>query len=362
MASIYSSLRTISSSITSSSSSLSHTSLPLSRTIHHSSSLCFATSINYCKHTSKLHFALFSHLSVSASGHRRVAAACALPSSSTSAAASDIENQSSPESLEESAVDMAGQQALREAVRRLAEEDLEEAAEKYNLEEELFSEVHYAQVNAFTDRPFSGNPAAVCYLPYERHDQWLQLVAREFNLSETAFLIKRRGGKKRSLEKEVDHTASSPALLQLDETGKKLKEFSKKVMPDDNEFDLRWFTPKVEVDLCGHATLASAHLMFSTGIVEGETIVFHTKSGVLKARKISGYDEEPVEVNQEESTAEKKKYPSGRGVVELDFPLVIASECDVSETARVSNSLGDVEIVWCGKTSLGDYLVICMTC
>jgi PhzF family phenazine biosynthesis protein len=73
------------------------------------------------------------------------------------------------------------------------------------------------QVDAFTDQPFKGNPAAVCLLPEPRDDSWMQLVAREMNLSETAFLLGREGG-----------------------------------------FGLRWFTPTLEVDLCGHATLASA--------------------------------------------------------------------------------------------------------
>jgi PhzF family phenazine biosynthesis protein len=72
-------------------------------------------------------------------------------------------------------------------------------------------------VDAFTGGPFAGNPAAVCLLPAWKEDRWLQAVAREMNLSETAFLVKRSDG-----------------------------------------FDLRWFTPTVEVDLCGHATLASA--------------------------------------------------------------------------------------------------------
>jgi PhzF family phenazine biosynthesis protein len=76
-------------------------------------------------------------------------------------------------------------------------------------------------VDAFAERPFSGNPAAVCILSSWKEDAWLQAVAREMNLSETAFLVKR-----------VDH------------------------------WDLRWFTPKVEVDLCGHATLASAHVLW----------------------------------------------------------------------------------------------------
>jgi predicted PhzF superfamily epimerase YddE/YHI9 len=98
-------------------------------------------------------------------------------------------------------------------------------------------------VDAFTDRPLSGNPAAVCILAAWREDQWLQAVAREMNLSETAFLVKR-----------PDH------------------------------FDLRWFTPKAEVDLCGHATLASAHVLWQRGFAKsGEEIRFSTRSGILKA-------------------------------------------------------------------------------
>src|SRR5213083_285327 len=72
------------------------------------------------------------------------------------------------------------------------------------------------QVDAFTDRPFAGNPAAVCILPTAAEPAWMQNVAREMNLAETAFLVPRNG-----------------------------------------EYDLRWFTPAVEVDLCGHATLAA---------------------------------------------------------------------------------------------------------
>ena len=80
------------------------------------------------------------------------------------------------------------------------------------------------QVDAFTDTPFAGNPAAVCVLPAPREAQWMQHVAREMNLSETAFLCRRPDG-----------------------------------------FDLRWFTPAIEVPLCGHATLASAHVLWEDG-------------------------------------------------------------------------------------------------
>src|SRR5712692_517304 len=94
------------------------------------------------------------------------------------------------------------------------------------------------QVDAFTSEPFAGNPAAVCILPEARASAWMQNVAREMNLSETAFLHQREDG-----------------------------------------FDLRWFTPTVEIDLCGHATLASAHVLWETGgLPANEPARFHTRS------------------------------------------------------------------------------------
>jgi PhzF family phenazine biosynthesis protein len=108
-------------------------------------------------------------------------------------------------------------------------------------------------VDAFTDQPFSGNPAAVCLLPSWKEDRWLQAVGREMNLSETAFLVRNADG-----------------------------------------FDLRWFTPKDEVDLCGHATLASAHVLWQQGLVRsGEEIRFSTRSGHLKAARMG----ESIELN-----------------------------------------------------------------
>lgn len=101
------------------------------------------------------------------------------------------------------------------------------------------------QVDAFTEKPFTGNPAAVCLLEAPREEEWMQQVAAEMNLSETAFLH-----------------------------------------PEGEGFRLRWFTPAVEVPLCGHATLASAHILWETGKVPKESaIAFHTKSGVLIARR-----------------------------------------------------------------------------
>lgn len=231
---------------------------------------------------------------------------------------------------------------LQDAINNFAQSDIEDAAKKYDMEDELFAEIDFAQINAFTDRPFAGNPAAVCYLPLKRSDQWLQLVAREFNLSETAFLMKRNTKRRKS-----------PVLKMSPE-----EQLAEKNTVLVDEFDLRWFTPKVEVDLCGHATLASAHLLFSSGIAAGDTILFHTKSGVMKARKVAGYDKDKVteEEGESEDLKTEKKRPIGVGVVELDFPLDSVTKCDDTEVEVVSGVLGGAKLLWVGKTGLGDYL------
>jgi PhzF family phenazine biosynthesis protein len=104
------------------------------------------------------------------------------------------------------------------------------------------------QVDAFTDEPFRGNPAAVCVLDRPATDGWMAAVAREMNLSETAFLERR-----------------------------------------DDGWGLRWFTPAVEVDLCGHATLAAAHVLWQDGHAgQDAPLRFHTRSGLLTARREAG--------------------------------------------------------------------------
>lgn len=100
-------------------------------------------------------------------------------------------------------------------------------------------------VDAFTARPFTGNPAAVCLLDAPADAAWMQQVAAEMNLAETAF-----------------------------------------VAPHIDGYGLRWFTPMVEVDLCGHATLASAHVLWETGRLNQTTTArFHTRSGLLTATR-----------------------------------------------------------------------------
>ena len=100
------------------------------------------------------------------------------------------------------------------------------------------------QVDAFTSQLFGGNPAAVCPLEKWPDDQTMQNIAAENNLSETAFYVKK-----------------------------------------NNEFELRWFTPAIEVDLCGHATLASAHVIFNHSDFKEKIIKFQSKSGELKVTK-----------------------------------------------------------------------------
>ncbi len=115
-------------------------------------------------------------------------------------------------------------------------------------------------VDAFTDRPFAGNPAAVCLLPAQKDDGWLQAVAQEMNLSETAFLLWESGG-----------------------------------------FNLRWFTPVTEVDLCGHATLASAHILWEEDYLQpDEEARFQTRSGLLTAKQQGDWIELNFPAKEEE--------------------------------------------------------------
>jgi predicted PhzF superfamily epimerase YddE/YHI9 len=123
------------------------------------------------------------------------------------------------------------------------------------------------QVDSFASRPFEGNPAAVCLLDHERDDGWMQRVAAEMNLSETAF-----------------------------------------VLEGSDAFRLRWLTPTTEVALCGHATLASAHILWETGrLSAGEAAVFETVSGRLVARRV----EARIEMDLPASPATEEAPPAG---------------------------------------------------
>jgi PhzF family phenazine biosynthesis protein len=149
--------------------------------------------------------------------------------------------------------------------------------------------IRIVQVDAFTNKAFAGNPAAVCVLPQPASDEWMRDVAREMNLSETAFLT-----------------------------------------PHDGGYRLRWFTPAVEVDLCGHATVASAHVLWQDGhLPPGQQARFHTRSGLLLADQRGDW-------------------------IELDFPAKIVTEAPAP--AELLPSLGIAQATFVGKNAF-DYLV-----
>jgi PhzF family phenazine biosynthesis protein len=183
------------------------------------------------------------------------------------------------------------------------------------------------QVDSFTNKPFAGNPAGVCVLPEERDERWMQDVAKEMNLSETAFLLKGDGG-----------------------------------------YNLRWFTPAVEVELCGHATLASAHILWETGSLKpGELARFHTLSGLLTAdRRGDWYEmdfpaksETPIEIPASLVEA------LGAGITvknitanQFDFLVEVASESMVREMQPDITRLSKIPVrgvIVTSRAGAGDY-------
>lgn len=142
------------------------------------------------------------------------------------------------------------------------------------------------QVDAFTSEPFKGNPAAVCVLEEPADPQWMQAVAAEMNLSETAFVSPRTDG-----------------------------------------FDLRWFTPTQEEGLCGHATLATAHVLFEQGMLNHqERAVFFTKSGELH-------------VTPHNDAAEYKMRFPAEPATEMPPPPILLRTLDVSPVFTAQNRM-----------------------
>lgn len=136
-------------------------------------------------------------------------------------------------------------------------------------------------VDAFTDKPFTGNPACVCILDESIPEELYLLIAREINYSETAFVLENNG-----------------------------------------KYEIRWFTPKVEVNLCGHATLAAAHVLYELGYCIPENyIVFVSQSGLLSARKIGDQ-------------------------IELDFPQIFVEE---TESNDIIEKAFNIKPVYIGK-------------
>lgn len=145
------------------------------------------------------------------------------------------------------------------------------------------------QVDSFTEQAFRGNPAGVCLLEKPAPEKWMQQLAMEMNLSETAFCY-----------------------------------------PLENGYRLRWFTPVAEVELCGHATLATAHVLFETGAVKPDQAArFQTMSGWLTV------------------TMKNRR-------LQMDFPATPAAHCELP--AALPKSLGLTLILWSGKNEV-DYLI-----
>ena len=175
------------------------------------------------------------------------------------------------------------------------------------------------QVDAFTAAAFKGNPAGVCILDGPAEEEWMQNVALEMNLAETAF-----------------------------------------VYPDGERYNLRWFTPTVEVDLCGHATLASAHVLWETGALSlDQKAQFNTRSGLLTAWTDNGFIEMDFPKDEEKESALPMELGQALGVKPLytgkatfDYILGLESEKAVVELKPDFNLLGKVPMRGVMVTSL----------
>lgn len=144
------------------------------------------------------------------------------------------------------------------------------------------------QVDAFTAKPFGGNPAAVCVMAGPADESWMRNVAREMNLSETAFLY-----------------------------------------PENDGYRLRWLTPAVEVDLCGHATLGTAHVLWEEGHIANDAEAkFYTRSGLLTCARNGDW-------------------------IDMNFPAKIAEAADAPP--QLAEALG-AEMTFTGRNAF-DYLV-----
>jgi PhzF family phenazine biosynthesis protein len=177
------------------------------------------------------------------------------------------------------------------------------------------------QVDAFTKKPYTGNPAAVCILQDKVEEKWMQGVALEMNLSETAFLVQQEDG-----------------------------------------FNLRWFTPAIEVELCGHATLASAHILYEENYLKPEEIAkFHTQSGLLTAKNIDPWIEMDFPAKPEQPTAPPQRLIEALGIMpiyvgqnQFDYLVVVESEQFVRDMSPDFSLLKSLPIRGVIVTSLSE--------
>jgi len=166
------------------------------------------------------------------------------------------------------------------------------------------------QIDAFTDKLFSGNPAAVCPLDHWLEDEILQSIAIENNLAETAFFV------------------------QL----------------ENNHFHLRWFTPEIEIDLCGHGTLATAFVIFEEMEYESDKIFFETKSGILTVRKVDDYYELDFPSRPPRESSLSKIISDGLNIQPIevwkarDYLLMYDSEEDIKKINPNATILNQINV------------------
>ncbi|XVF72438.1 hypothetical protein PTKIN_Ptkin12aG0121300 [Pterospermum kingtungense] len=174
--------------------------------------------------------------------------------------------------------------------------------------------VKYYVVDAFTELAFKGNPAVICLLEEERDEKWLQAVAAEFNINVTCYLTQIK-----------DSTLANP------------------------RYRLRWFSTVAEVNLCGHATLATALTLFTTGLVNSNIIEFDTLSGLLTARKVT--DVHPTGTVSNGVAHECL-------LIELNFPLLHITEFKSAEVSSIAKALNDAPLIDIKRTTTTDDILV----
>ncbi|XP_075639793.1 uncharacterized protein LOC142611599 isoform X4 [Castanea sativa] len=180
--------------------------------------------------------------------------------------------------------------------------------------------VKYYVVDAFTDSAFKGNPAVVCFLEEDQRTQeWLQVVATEFNIPTTCYLT---------------HLTQSNS--------------------PNPRFRLRWFTPVAEVKICGHATLAAAHTLFTSSVLNCDVIEFITKSGTLTARKVA--DVQTIDGSNIQNHESQESF-----LIELDFPTIPMIDFNSAEFSPISKVLNGASVIDIKRTATEDDLIVILS-
>ncbi|KAF3947731.1 hypothetical protein CMV_026168 [Castanea mollissima] len=180
--------------------------------------------------------------------------------------------------------------------------------------------VKYYMVDAFTDSAFKGNAAVVCFLEEDQRTQeWLQVVAAEFNIPTTCYLTH---------------------LTQSNEPNPR--------------FRLRLFTPVTEVKICGHATLAAAHTLFTSSLLNCDVIEFVTKSGTLTARKVA--DIQTIDGSNIQNHESQESF-----LIELDFPTIPMIDFNSAEFSPISKALNGTSVIDIKRTATEDDLIVILS-